>query len=334
MMASTRNCPFPTEIRKMTEIVVNPAGASGRTLKVWKKIEPVFQKSGKEYHVHFSTLECGVTEIVKKLTSDHQDRDIVIVGGDGTMNQAVNGICDFQHTRVGFISCGSGNDLARGLKLPKDPETNVHTILEGNTVRMTDVGETVYLNRINELTKEKASEDGYVHRKFNISSGIGFDAAICQKAQIAPAKKTLNRIHLGKLIYLGVAIEIIATTKRTEAWISVDGKTEKYDQLLFTVAMNEPYEGGGFQFCPHADDHDGELDLCIGDKISKFDFYRIFPYAYKGNHLKFKGVYEKRGHAIEIRTAEPKWVHTDGEVTCMSSHIRIGVLPEKMKMLN
>lgn len=318
----------------MPEIVINPAGASGRTLKVWKKIEPMFQESGIPYQVHYSTLDHGITDIVKELTSTQTDRDIVIVGGDGTMNQAVNGIRDFQHTRIGFISCGSGNDLARGLKLSKDPEENVRTILKGNTFRTIDVGETVYLNRMHELVKERASSDGYVHRRFNISSGIGFDAAICQKAQIAPAKKTLNQIHLGKLIYLGVAIEIIATTKRTAAWITTDGHTEKYDQLLFTVAMNEPYEGGGFMFCPHADDHDSQLDLCIGNEISKFDFYRIFPYAYKGNHLKFKGVYEKRGHVIDIRTEEPKWVHTDGEVTCMSSHIRIDLLSEKMKMLN
>ena len=318
----------------MPEIVVNPAGASGRTLKTWKKIEPVFRNSGVPYQVHFSTLEHGVTDIVRELTSDHSDKDIVIIGGDGTMNQAVNGIQDFSHTRIGFISCGSGNDLARGLKLSKNPEENAEKILKGDTARTIDIGETVYFNRMNELTKERASADGYVHRRFNISSGIGFDAAICQKAQIAPAKKTLNKMHLGKLIYLGVAIEIIATTKRTGAWITVDGSTEKYDQLLFTVAMNEPYEGGGFKFCPHADDHDHLLDLCIGNEISKFDFYRIFPYAYKGNHLKFKGVYEKRGHSIEIKTEEPKWVHTDGEVTCMSSHIRISLLSEKMKMLN
>lgn len=318
----------------MPEIVINPAGASGHTLKTWKKTEPIFRDSGVPYHVHFSTIEHGITDIIKELTSDHMDRDIVIIGGDGTMNQAVNGIADFAHTRIGFISCGSGNDLARGLKLSKSPEDNARIILRGDTVRTTDIGETIYLNRMNELTKEKPSSDGYVHRRFNISSGIGFDAAICQKAQIAPAKKTLNKLHLGKLIYLGVAIRTITTTRRTEAWIKADGKTEKYDQLLFTVVMNEPYEGGGFKFCPYADDQDNILDYCTGNDISKFDFYRIFPYAYKGNHLKFNGVSMSQAHMIDIRTKDPKWVHTDGEVTCMSSHIRIGLLSEKMKMLN
>lgn len=318
----------------MFEIVINPAGASGHTLKVWKQIEPVFQHSGKPYRTHFSTLEYGITDIVKDLTASHSAIDIVIVGGDGSMNQAVNGIQDFTHTRIGFISCGSGNDLARGLHLSKNYVNNVETILQGKTVRTINVGETIYLNRMNELTREKVSSDGYVHRRFNISSGIGFDAAICQKAQVAPAKKTLNKLHLGKLIYLRVAIETIASTRQTTAWITTDGKTEKFDQLLFTVAMNEPYEGGGFKFCPYANDHDDILDFCTGNHISKLDFYRIFPYAYRGNHLKFKGVYANKARTIDIRTEEPKWVHTDGEVTCMSSHIRMHLLSEKMNMLN
>ena len=98
--------------------------------------------------------------------------------------------------------------------------------------------------------------------------------------------------------------------------------------------MNTKYEGGGFQFCPHAESDDGLLDVCVGNHLSQFDFFRIFPYAYSGNHLKFKGVTEMKAKEIEIKVEKPMWVHTDGEVNCQSTHIQIHLLKEKLQMLN
>lgn len=319
----------------MFDIVINPAGASGRTIKKWKEmIEPIFLSSHVKYKVHYSTLHYDIPDILKELTGKGEDRDIVLIGGDGTVNLAVNGIRDFDHTRIGLIPTGSGNDFALGVGIKKDIEQCARNILEGKTKRIVDIGETIYFDRYDELQKEEASEDGLVHRKFMISSGIGFDAAICQKAQISKAKKVLNKFYLGKLVYIQTAIKIIASTKRVPSSITINGETKEYPKLLFTVGMNEPYEGGGFKFCPHAKDHDGLLDLCVGDGLSQFDFFRIFPYAYTGSHLKFKGVHSSRDEEVEIKTERPMWVHTDGEVVCKSTHIKMRILPEKLMMLN
>lgn len=318
----------------MFDIVVNPAGASGRTLKKWKGIEHLFKEAGEEYHVFYSTVEHGITAIMKELTADSTARDIVIVGGDGTMNQAVNGICDLTNVRIGFISCGSGNDLARSLHLPSNEEKCARTILKKNNVRSINIGELVYLNHSNELYAEKPSADGLIHRRFAISSGIGFDAAICQKVQVTKMKKTLNRIHLGKLVYIEVAVGIIAHTPRVKAKISVDGAETEYSHLLTCVVMNEPYEGGGFKFCPHASDSDNLITSCIADDLSQFDFFRIFPSAYTGSHLKFRGISEVNGTKMEIKTERPLWVHTDGEVACMSSDVEMHLMKEKMTMLD
>lgn len=319
----------------MFDIVINPAGASGKTKKKWKEvIEPIFLAKKIKYKVHYSTLHYDIPDILKELTSKGEKKDIILVGGDGTVNLAVNGIQDFENTRIGLIPTGSGNDFALGVGIKKDIEQCTRNILEGITRRSVDIGETIYYDRYDELQKEKPSSDGCVHRKFMISSGIGFDAAICQQAQISKTKKTLNQIHLGKLIYIQTAIRIIASTKRVPATITINGITHEYPNLLFTVGMNEPFEGGGFKFCPHAKDDDGKLDLCVGDGLSQFDFFRIFPYAYSGSHLKFKGVYETRNKEVEIKTERPMWVHTDGEVACKSTHIKMHILPEKLMMLN
>ena len=74
-------------------VVVNPAGASGKTGKIWKKLEPVFRNSGKDYEVHYSSRDCGIEEICRRLEKSCQEElCIVTVGGDGSVNEAVRGL--------------------------------------------------------------------------------------------------------------------------------------------------------------------------------------------------------------------------------------------------
>ncbi|MGM9940767.1 MAG: diacylglycerol/lipid kinase family protein [Bulleidia sp.] len=315
----------------MFEVIVNPNGASGESMKVWKQVEPVFQASGKPYSVHYSDADHGIRQLVEQLSQ--KTCDIVVVGGDGSLNHAVNGLSDYEHVRLGLISVGSGNDFYRSIGVKKDPVSNAGTILEGKTVRTIDVGEVIYHNRFDICTDEKMDAQGHVHHRFVISTGIGFDAAICHDAESSQFKKIFNHLGLGRLIYLATAIRLIFHTSRTQAWITTDGKTAHYENMLLSIVMNEMYEGGGFRFCPAAKDHDGLLDQCTGDGLSAFDFFRIFPCALSGNHVRFKGIYTDTLRETEIRTELPLWVHTDGETFCKSSHITVRLCAEKLNLL-
>ena len=101
----------------MFDIIVNPATGSGRGIRTFKLVKPYFDKAGVSYRVHFSGQGHGIEKTVRKITSE-RPADIIIIGGDGSMNEAVNGIADFDNTRIGFIPSGSGNDLAKALKIP------------------------------------------------------------------------------------------------------------------------------------------------------------------------------------------------------------------------
>ena len=316
----------------MIRAVINPAGSGGGTMKVWKQAEKILNERKVPYQAHFSTREHGIGDIVRELTDTDEPVTLLILGGDGTMNNAVNGIVNFDMTKVGFISCGSGNDLARSLDLPKDINDCMDLILRDEIRHTLDVGEVVYHNRYDESGRLISEEDTV--RRFNISSGIGFDAEICANAEKSSFKKTLNAVKLGRLIYLSEGVKVIFNTVRARTHMKIEGVGPKeYGALLFAAAMNEPYEGGGFRFGPEADPSDGYLDLCIGDDLSQFDFFRIFPYAYSGSHVRFKGVYVYRTKNAEIRTDQPLWVHTDGEIECKSSHITLRTAAYRLKML-
>ncbi len=314
----------------MLEIIVNPAGASGITLKTWKTAEKIIRKYTNEYNVHYSTANYGITDIVRDLSGRGRECDIVLFGGDGTMNEAVNGIQDFDKTRIGFISCGSGNDLYRSLEIQGTLEQRLMILLQKKTVRQLDIGELTYYNCYDGEGLLVKTEP-YV-RRYNISCGIGFDAAVCAEAE-TDWKRVLNKMHLGKLIYISTAVNTIIHTKRVPAKITCDGVTVAYPNLLFAVLMNQPYEGGGFKFAPEAKGDDRKLDLCVADGLTQFDFFRMFPFAYSGNHTGFHGVYISRAEKAEIETDIPLWVHTDGEVEYMSSHVSMKLLDQKLQML-
>lgn len=318
---------------KLFHIIINPVGASGATNKLFRKVEPYLQKENIHYVVHTSSKEESISEIVAKLTSTNEDTFLVVIGGDGSLNEAVNGIVSFEHTYFGFIPCGSGNDYARSLSLTNNLYDLIQQIFKGEVHRTCDVGEITLHNYSDAFRNMPSLKENKLVRRFNVSAGIGFDAEICQKVHVSKVKPFLNKIHLGKLAYIIEAIRVIFSTKMVPVKITLDNQTKAYDKCLFAAVMNEPYEGGGFKFCPKASGEDHVLDICYADHLSKFDFFRIFPYAYSGSHVKFKGVYTSQFTNVDIQTEVPLWVHTDGEVYCKSTHISAKLLDEKLKLI-
>lgn len=378
----------------MLHIIVNPYSSSGHGILKWEKIRRLFEEAGAEFEVHIPSQKMTIESICEELTQEGTEEtvDLCVLGGDGTMNAVVNGIVDFSRTRVGFIQLGSGNDLALGLDMTGKTEELVRSIVRGETVRRCDVGEVLFYNRFDELDpfthqplqpydndttmqekeRETAGKKPIACTRFNVSAGIGFDAAICQEANASNLKTILNKLHIGKLVYIGVACKQIFTCPKVKMRIRLidesrgtgekeagavqaaprvrNGKQElqglkkEYGKgsavttlgcrkALFAAFMNTRFEGGGFNFAPEADPGDGFLNLCAADGLARPAFFYIFPQAYNGSHLRFKGVLSGRSNAVDIRTDRPLWVHTDGEVTCRSSHIRLRVKKGALQML-
>lgn len=306
-------------------VVVNPAGASGRTGKIWRKLEPVFQKSGQTYEVHLSSREHGIGEICRKLEeSCKEEWCLVTVGGDGSVNEAVNGLRHPGRVLFAHIPAGSGNDLVRDMNLPKNPGKIAERILERKVRRSCDIGEIRY-------------EDTGKTRRFAVSCGIGFDAGICEMAGRSPCKAVLNKIGLGKLIYIVSAFRVIRDQQCGSADLILQSHGEEhtvhYEHLLLLAGMNHQYEGGGFRFAPDADPDDGILNLCTADPEHNYAFYQAFPAVPFGKHYRFPYIHGLQAEQVEIRLSSPMWVHTDGETERKSDHIQLRFLEEKLRFL-
>ena len=244
---------------------------------------------------------------------------MVVVGGDGTINEFLSGLKNYEDITFACIPTGSGNDFCRGLRLPSDPAACVDLILKASRYRRINIG-----------TVTSGHETGC----FAVSSGMGFDAAVCYHSLRSHLKNVLNRLHLGKLVYLFTAIKLLIMQKPYHARVLIDDKELLiFDRILFAAAMNTPYEGGGFKFAPDADPSDDCIDLLIAEGIPKPIVFLFMPTAFFGKHLGLSGVHLYRCKKAVIYSESEECVHTDGEHFGFRQKITFSLKKEKLRVI-
>lgn len=306
----------------MYHVIINPASRSGRGLRIWKEqIEAQLQKENVSYCPHFSERAGDTISIVAELFRQEQGEiSLIILGGDGTVNEALQGMDDSRRAILGYIPTGSSNDLARDLKLSRKPLEALDVILHTGKIRSMDLGVLSY-------------PDGE-KRLFAVSCGIGFDAAVCQEAMHSKIKDTMNKLGLGKLTYLGVALRQLFASKAVSGKLTLEnGSPVDIGNMLFTACMLHRFEGGGFLFAPNAVDNDGILNLCAVGDLPKLLILFALPTAFYGKHYMFRGITPYQSSNVTIETSLPLWVHTDGEVTRKSNRICIACEKEAIRIV-
>ena len=302
------------------EIIINPASRSGKGFLIWQEIEPLLKQQNVSYQAHFSQKSGDCKVLAEKLSEQFAGKicNLIVLGGDGTINEVLQGISNLESFTIGYIPTGSSNDFARALQIPSVPKQALSVILNGTKPKVLDIG--------------MVSCNDFEH-SFCVSLGVGFDAAVCQEALHSKSTKVLNKLGLGKLTYLMIALKQLITARRVSCELTLDDNSVvHFDRILFLAAMIHPYEGGGFMFCPDADCTDGLLDICLAGNISKIKALMALPSAYKGEHFKFKGLHHFRTKEMTIRLNAPLWVHTDGEVSHKSNMLHIHCEAKKMSL--
>lgn len=307
----------------MYQIIINPASSSGKGLEVWERIKTILDNKEAKYEAHIMEAPGEATKITRKLTSTfgkcNQDEvaatevdipknnepHLLVIGGDGTLNEVLNGIEDFEHTRFSCVQTGSGNDFARNVKLEKNIEKAISHLLTQPEEIQLDYGE---------VTTDY--NGGSNSKRFLISCGVGYDADICEEVSRSRLKKLLNKVHLGKLVYVIIGVKQIFSKKTTRAKLYLDdGEMIKLPRMFFVVGMNHMYEGGGVPFCPSADPTDGMLDVCLVKGLPKYKLLMAVVMVYFKKHLRFKGITNHRCKRMRLVTERPQWIHMDGEAS-------------------
>lgn len=313
-------------------IIVNPASRSGRGGRIWtENIKPALINESVPYRAYFSKKAGEVTLLAEKIVSEHFSKNavevpcrLIVLGGDGTVNEVLQGIKPAQNVIIGYIPTGSSNDLARDLGIPKDPLKALSRILDAETKP----------ERILAMDRGLVRTDGEC-RSFVGSSGIGFDAAVCEEVMHSKLKVVLNKLKLGKLTYLGIALKQLFAAKSVSCTLYLDDKEPIYIKKIFFIAsMTHRFEGGGFKFCPMADYTDGLFDLCVVGNLPKLLILLALPTGFIGKHFIFPGVDHYRAARIRITTDRPLWLHTDGEVIGQADGVEITCIKQDIRFIS
>lgn len=303
----------------MYTFIVNRHSRSGLGGKVWNELERILQERTVPYQVYFTEYQRHATALANKITSDGEEHTIIALGGDGTVNEVVNGIVDLDKVIFGYIPVGSGNDFARGLFLPTTPSDALDVVLSCKATHPINIATIAYGNRI---------------RRFAVSAGMGYDAAICHEVVVSKVKQFLNRIKLGKLTYVFVALHRLFAAKLDDMTLILDNNKEvSFSKTYFVAFMNNPYEGGGVKFAPDAKNDDDLLDIIVAAGIPKWKILRILPTTYSGKHTRFKGVHMFTAKQIEVRSKRPLELHTDGEPIYLHRNATVGLEDKKLKII-
>ncbi|HJD47308.1 MAG TPA: diacylglycerol kinase family lipid kinase [Candidatus Mediterraneibacter norfolkensis] len=299
--------------------IVNPHARSGVGGVTWDLIEPELKKRRRHYRVYTTEKPGHAEKIAREVTADGKEHTIVVLGGDGTVNEVLNGVEDPGKITLGYIPIGSSNDFARGLGIKREPMDALETVLTGERTVELDVG--------------VISRNGK-KRKFAVSAGIGFDAGVCHQVCLSRWKVLLNKLNLGKLSYAVVALDRLLKFSPAAMSVQVDGgKEETFQKAYFAAFMNLPCEGGGFRFCPEALPGDGKLDLLVVADVPRTKVLLFLPMALLGKHAGFRGVTIRRGSRIRVKSEKPLPIHTDGEPLFLRREVEVCVKEEKIRVI-
>lgn len=303
----------------MYYFIVNPTSCSGKGQKIWEYTSQVLQERQIEYESFILSRPGEAMDIAAYLSENELPCTIVVMGGDGTLNEFLSGLTTYEGITLGYIPTGSGNDFARGMNLPKDPKTALDMILEPQKIRKINIGIT---------------SSGTEKKYFAVSSGIGYDAAVCHLVDHSALKKTLNKFHLGKLVYLFTALRMLISMKPIPMRILLDdNQLLTFQKVYFAAAMNTKYEGGGFKFCPKASPVDNYLDLIIADGFTKPRALFVLLCAAKGKHTRFDGIHILRCKRAVLQSETDSCVHIDGEHFGFCKKVTFELMKEKLALI-
>lgn len=269
-------------------LMVNPAAGFGKGAKIVGEVEKFLRTHQLPYESFFTKKGQNAKVIVKRRL-DESFTDLVVIGGDGTLNDAINGIGDNKQVVVNIISTGTGNDFIKSVEIGNNFIQQLDTLLYG-------VEKTIDLGVCND-------------RLFHNGVGLGFDG------QIVADMKQKGRPWLlwGYGAYLYRVLRILSSYQEKELSFAIDGKQFKKKVLLLTIANGTTF-GGGFKLTPDAKVDDGLLEVCLIEKLMPWNRFMNLGKLGSGKHGKLSEVTFYKASEVSIAPDKKQWMHIDGEL--------------------
>lgn len=296
-------------------LIVNPNAGQKNFKRSWQSIQNILNSKNIDFSFEFTKQQKDEISLVDKAVQKGF-RNIIVVGGDGTLHHTVNGIMGQRYIKssdikLGIIPLGTGNDWVRTYHIPNSIEESIDIILNNET-DFQDIGKIIYSNGKEEY--------------YNNLAGIGYDGYVVNK---------LNSLkRFGSIAYLLSGLQGLLFYKKNRFQIKFNNHQveEKCLMILFGICQ---YSGGGMQMTKESNPKDGFLDLTIAKNFSFFDLVLNLPGLYNGNIVNHKKVETHKVTSVEIEelSSTASYIEADGELIGKGS-LKVSLIPEAIQFFN
>ncbi len=280
-------------------MIVNPNAGVKKGTRDWPAILRMLEEEQIEFDYRLTTARGDAIRIAAEAVAAGR-RNLCVVGGDGTLNEALNGITNsgaaVPTVVLGMIPVGTGNDWCRMFSIPFDYREAIR-VLKRKKLFVQDVGTVTYYHYGN-----------LVKRYFMNVAGMGYDALVAKKTNLLKEKG-----KGGPLTYLWFVFAGLFQFRFMEAVIEVDGKPEFRGEIFSMNVGICQYSGGGMRQVPFAVPDDGLLDVTIIKKTSKWNVVRYTKKLYDGTLAGLPFICTFRGRNVRIRSTGRIYLEADGE---------------------
>ncbi len=300
-------------------VIVNPKAGSGHGLADWPVISNQMNRSGVDFSCVFTEHKYHAVELTVKAINDGY-RKIVAIGGDGTVNEIVNGIfiqklVPTTDIALAVVPAGTGNDWVRMFGIPKTYSDAVQAIVDKRTI-LQDVGLITF-------HETKVKHTRYVAN----AAGMGFDAMV---------NRRFNRLkdegRMGKWLYIRSTLKVLFAYKSKHFKIIVDGEQMFDDDVFSALVGIGKYNGGGLMQTPNAIVDDGLFDITVIKRINPLSVIRHFRKLYNGKLYNYSKVIARQGKHINIETNPESPIEIDGEAMGYSP-FTFELVPQSIKVV-
>ena len=302
-----------------TLVIVNPNSSNGKTGRKWADIREGLQNAVGDFDERFTAGPDNATSIVRDALRDGCER-IVVVGGDGTNNEVVNGFFDGDEpinpeAVLGFVPRGTGGDLRKTLGIGSKL-TDCLPVLERNNTRTVDLGRTRFEDNTGEQT----------NRYFINIASFGIGGLVDKK--VNESSKALG----GKASFFIGTFKAMLAYRNKPIRLKVDDHFDETVVVNNIAVANGQYFGGGMWVAPEASPDDGLFDLVILGDFNALDLILQGSTIYKGTHIESPKVRTLRGRHVEASCSDQVLIDMDGEQPGRLP-ITLDVVPKAIKLV-
>lgn len=301
-------------------VIVNPNAGTKKGEKDWNSISTLLSDQNISFVAHFTRQKGHAIEIAgESIRKGH--RKFIVVGGDGTLNEVVNGIFMQEEVPsnaflVGMIPVGTGNDWCRMFGVPFKYKKAVKLITREKTF-IQDIGKVSYFN-----------SDTQKIRYFINVAGMGYDAVVAAKTN-----KDKSAGRGGPLVYLKNLFTSLLFYKHSETAIYIDDNKEPITDQTFSLSVGIcKYNGGGMKQLPNAIPDDGILDMTLIKKLGKLTVLKEIKRLYDGSFINHPKVDTFTGTRFRITSSPEISIETDGE-SLGHSPFEFGIVPRSLRVI-